>query len=120
SDVGGKARRALVRGQHEIDAALSHRLHQRQHVAARNAEAAIDAGGLQGGDDEIGIVHEEDAPWFFGAMYHTASPKGSRGDAWRLAPNDRRSRTRGVTHWSRRNVALGGKADVVRKWLDVA
>ena len=56
-DVGGKARRAFMRGQHEIDAALAHRLHQRQHVAARDAEAAVDAGGLQCGDDEIGVVH---------------------------------------------------------------
>ena len=55
--VGGKAGRALMRGQHEIDAALAHRLHQRQHVAARNAEAARDAGGLERGDDQIGIVH---------------------------------------------------------------
>ena len=56
-DVGGEARRAFVRGQHEIHAALSHRLHQRQHVAARDAEAAVDAGGLQSGDDQVGIVH---------------------------------------------------------------
>ena len=58
-DIGGKTRRAFVRGEHEIDAALAHRLHQRQHVAARNAEAARDAGGLERGDDEIGVVHEK-------------------------------------------------------------
>ena len=55
--VGGEAGRALMRGQHEIDAAPAHRLHQRQHVAARNAEAAADAGGFQGRDDQIGVVH---------------------------------------------------------------
>jgi hypothetical protein len=43
ADVGREAGRALVRGEHELDAALAHRLHQRQHVAARNAEAAADA-----------------------------------------------------------------------------
>ncbi len=56
--VGGEAGGALVGGQHEFDAARAHRLHQRQHVAARNAEAAVDAGRLQGRDDQIGIVHE--------------------------------------------------------------
>lgn len=56
-DVGGKARGALVRGQHEIDAALAHRLHQREHVAARDAEAAVDACGLERGDNQIGVVH---------------------------------------------------------------
>ena len=45
-DVGGEAGRAFVRGQHELDAALAHRLHQRQHVAARDAEAAADASAL--------------------------------------------------------------------------
>src|SRR5205085_137476 len=34
-----------------------HRLHQRQHIARRNAEPATDAGGLERGDDEIGVVH---------------------------------------------------------------
>ena len=43
-DVGGKAGGALMGGEHEIDAALAHRLHQRQHVAARNAEAARNSG----------------------------------------------------------------------------
>ncbi len=57
-DIGGKARRAFMRRQHEIDAALAHRLHQREHVAARNAEAAGDAGGFERGDDEIGVVHD--------------------------------------------------------------
>src|SRR6202035_5221432 len=33
------------------------RLHQRQHIAARNAEAAGDAGRLLGGDDQVGVVH---------------------------------------------------------------
>ena len=42
-NVGGEAGRAFVCGQHELDAALAHRVHQRQHVAARDAEAAGDA-----------------------------------------------------------------------------
>ncbi len=58
-DVGGKAGRAFVGGEHELDPALAHRLHQRQHVAARDAEAALDAGRFQGGDDQIGVVHRE-------------------------------------------------------------
>jgi hypothetical protein len=48
-----------MRGEHEIDAALAHCLDQRQHIAARDAEAARDAGGLQRGDDQVGIVHGE-------------------------------------------------------------
>src|SRR5262249_14192709 len=56
-DVGGKACRALMRGEDEIDPALTHRFHQRQHVAAWNAEAAVDAGCLDGRDDQICIVH---------------------------------------------------------------
>ena len=40
-DVGGEAGGAFMRGEHEIDAAFSHRFHQRQHVAARDAEAAV-------------------------------------------------------------------------------
>ncbi|MCX7314614.1 MAG: hypothetical protein NTV56_23630 [Alphaproteobacteria bacterium] len=61
--IGGEASGALVGGQHKVDAALPHRLHQRQHVSARDAEAAVDAGGFQRGDDEIGIVHGGHAPW---------------------------------------------------------
>jgi hypothetical protein len=56
-DVGGEAGRAFVRREHEFDPALAHRLHQRQHVAAGNAEAAGDAVGLECCDDQIGIVH---------------------------------------------------------------
>ena len=56
-DVGGEAGRSLVRGQHELDAAVAHRLHQRQHIAARNAESAIDTRRLQGRNDQVGIVH---------------------------------------------------------------
>ena len=55
--VGGESGRALVGGEHEIDAALAHRLHQRKHIAARNPEAAGDARRLQRCDDQIGIVH---------------------------------------------------------------
>ena len=60
-DVGGKAGRAFVGGEHELDPALAHRLHQRQHVPARDAEAAPDAGRFQGGDDQIGVVHGRSA-----------------------------------------------------------
>ena len=56
-DVGGEAGRAFVGGEHELDPALAHRLHQRQHVAAGNPEAAGDAIGPQRGDDQIGVVH---------------------------------------------------------------
>ena len=55
--VGRETRRALMRGEHEIDAAFAHRLHQRQHVAAGDAEAARNAGGFECSDDQIGIVH---------------------------------------------------------------
>ena len=47
-----------MRRQHEVDAALAHRLHQRQHVAARDAEAARNAGGFERGDDQVGVVHD--------------------------------------------------------------
>ena len=74
-DVGGKAGGAFVRGEHEIDAALAHRLHQRQHVAARNAEAAGDAGRLQRGDDQVGIVHGLLRRCCMGrALWHTSEP----------------------------------------------
>ena len=56
--VGGETGRALVGGEHEGDAAGAHRLHQRQHVAARNAKAAVDPGRLEGRDDQVGIVHD--------------------------------------------------------------
>jgi hypothetical protein len=62
-DVGGKAGRALVRGEHEVDAALAHRFHQRQHIAARNAEAAGDPARLQRRDNQIGIVHGDNRGW---------------------------------------------------------
>ena len=55
--VGGEAGRAFVGRQHEFDPALAHRLHQRQHVAARDPEAASDAVGLQRCNDQIGVVH---------------------------------------------------------------
>ena len=74
-NVGGKAGGALVRGEHEIDAAPAHRLHQRQHVAARNAEAAPDAGRLQRGDDQVGIVHGLLRRCCMGrALWHTSEP----------------------------------------------
>ena len=44
ADVGRKAGGALMGGEHEIEAALAHRLHEREHVAARNAEAARNSG----------------------------------------------------------------------------
>jgi hypothetical protein len=56
-DVGGEAGRALVGGEHELDAAFAHRFHQRQHVAARNPETAVDPVGLEGCDDQVGVVH---------------------------------------------------------------
>ena len=56
-DVGGKTGGAFMRREHEFDAALAHRLHQRQHVPRRDAESVRDAGRFQGGDDEVGIVH---------------------------------------------------------------
>ena len=77
-DVGGEARRALMRGEHELDAALAHGLHQRQHVAARDAEAAVDAGGFEGCDDQIGIVHGKTVPRV-AVMYVTAVSGCSRG-----------------------------------------
>src|SRR5262249_50747002 len=55
--VGGKAGGALMRGQHEIEPAPAHRLHQRQHVAAGNAKAVADSGRFKRGDDQISIVH---------------------------------------------------------------
>ena len=58
-DVGGEAGGAFVRGQHELDAALAHRLHQRQHVAARNAEAVLNSVRLERCDDQIGVVHDK-------------------------------------------------------------
>jgi hypothetical protein len=60
-DVGGKTRRAFMGGEDEIDPALAHRFHQRQHIAARNAEAAVDARRLEGRDDQVSIVHGDDA-----------------------------------------------------------
>jgi hypothetical protein len=36
---------------------FAHRLHQRQHVAAWDAEAAVDARGLERRNDEVGVVH---------------------------------------------------------------
>ena len=56
-DVGGETRRAFMGGEDEIDPALAHRFHQREHVAARNAEAAVDAGRLERRDDQVSIVH---------------------------------------------------------------
>ena len=56
--IGGESGRPFMRGENEVDAALAHRLHQRKHVAARNAEAPVDARRLQGCDDQVGIVHE--------------------------------------------------------------
>ena len=53
--VGGKARRALVSREHEGQPAGAHRLHQGQHVAARDAEAVRDAGLAQGPHDEIRV-----------------------------------------------------------------
>ena len=58
-DVGSEAGGAFLRGKHEFDSARSHRLHQRQHVAAGNAEASSDAVRLERCDDEIGVVHAE-------------------------------------------------------------
>ena len=58
--VGCEPGRALVRGEHELDSALAHRLDQRQHVSARYAETVADAGFLQGGDDQVGVVHAPD------------------------------------------------------------
>ena len=84
-----KPGRALVRGEHEIDAALAHRLHQRQHVAARNAEAAPDAGRFQRGDDQVGIVHGTVRPCCIGrALWHTSEAaikllRSALSRAWR-------------------------------------
>jgi hypothetical protein len=66
--VGGKPGRALMGREHEVDPALAHRLHQRQHIAARNAEAAVDARRLQDGDDQVGIVHGFHVPDWLGHM----------------------------------------------------
>src|SRR5262245_41458444 len=41
---------------------LAHRLHQRQHVAAGNAEAAGHAVRLECCDDQIGVVHAGNEP----------------------------------------------------------
>ena len=56
-DVGGEAGGAFVRGEHELDPAFAHRLHQRQHVAARNAETAGNPVRFERCDDQIGVVH---------------------------------------------------------------
>ncbi len=56
-DVRGEGRRALVRGEHERQPFRPHRVHQRQHVAARNAEAVADAGRPQRADDQLGVGH---------------------------------------------------------------
>ncbi len=61
-DVGGEAGGAFVRGEHEFDPARAHRLHQRQHVAARNAEAVGHPVRLQRCDDQIGVVHGGNEP----------------------------------------------------------
>ena len=45
-----------MRGEHEIEAARAHRIHQRQHIAAGHAEAVADAGGFEYGDDQIGVA----------------------------------------------------------------
>jgi hypothetical protein len=46
-----------VRGQDEVDAALTHRFHERQNISAGHTEAALDSGGPENGDDEIRVVH---------------------------------------------------------------
>ena len=46
-----------MRGEDEIDAAVTHRFHQRQHIAAGNPEAVGDPVGFQRLDDEVGVVH---------------------------------------------------------------
>ena len=46
-DIGGERRRSFMRGEHEFDAALAHRLNERQHIAARDAESMGDSGVLQ-------------------------------------------------------------------------
>lgn len=61
-NVSGEAGGAFVRGEHEFDLALAHRLHQRQHVAAGNAEAAGHAVRLECRDDQIGVVHAGSEP----------------------------------------------------------
>ena len=50
-----------MRGEHEIDAAAAHRIHQRQHIAARDAEAVANAGLAQGRDDKVRVVHDREA-----------------------------------------------------------
>jgi hypothetical protein len=55
--VGRETGRTFVGGEHEFDAAFAHSLHQGQHVAAWDAEAAVDAGRFQKGDDQVSIVH---------------------------------------------------------------
>src|SRR5262249_2452523 len=37
----------------------AHRVHERQDVAAGDAEAAADSGLFQGGDNQISVVHED-------------------------------------------------------------
>jgi len=106
-DVGGEAGGAFMRGEHEFDPALAHRLHQRQHVAARNAEAAGHAVRLQRCDDQIGVVHagsESRAPslvwrWIASSRKRTlssalmgrGSPRSCR-DRRRRPRSDRRRR----------------------------
>jgi hypothetical protein len=106
-DVGGEAGGAFVRGEHELDPALAHRLHQRQHVAARNAEAAGHAVRLERRDDQIGVVHagsESRAPslnrrriasslkkTLSGALIGKGSPRSCR-DRRRRPRSDRRRR----------------------------
>ena len=57
ADVGREAGGALMRGQHEIEPAPPHGLHERQHIAAGDAKAAADSSRFQGCDDQIGVVH---------------------------------------------------------------
>ena len=62
-DIGGKAGGAFMGGEHELDAAHPHGFHQRQHIAARDAESALDPVRLERCDDQIRVVHETTISW---------------------------------------------------------
>ena len=44
-------------GEHEIQPALAHRVHERQHIAAWNTETAGNSIGLESRDYQISVVH---------------------------------------------------------------
>ena len=56
-DIGRKACRTFMRGENELYAAGTHRLHERQHVSAGHAVAVGYARSFQRGYDQVSVVH---------------------------------------------------------------